>query len=218
MRRALTIGLAAGLLAATLSFVAARSRQAEPVAPASTLPREDILVTLSAMGLDPIGRPLRRGPYYVLHAFDRRGVEVRVVADAQLGDILSVVPVRNVAVVSPNDRAPRIIHVPQPGEERASVPDRDEPEADSDDDDAEAAPPPRRVLPKPQTRKETPPAPRRDLSKAPSSAERRTVLSAPPPHPNSLTPIYPTPRFSATAPPVGSTLPDESKADGQQAQ
>jgi hypothetical protein len=190
MRKALTIGLAAGLLAATLSFVAARSRQQD--APAYVLPSKDILVTLSAMGLDPIGQPLRRGPYFVLHAYDRRGIEVRVVADAQLGDILSVVPVRNVAVVSPNDRAPRIIHVPQPGEERASVPDRDEPEADSDDDDAA----PRGVVPKPQTRKETPaPAPRRDLSKVPSPAEGRTVLSAPPPA-NSLTPIYPTPRFA----------------------
>jgi hypothetical protein len=190
MRKALTIGLAAGLLAATLSFVAARSRQQD--APAYVLPSKDILVALSAMGLDPIGQPLRRGPYFVLHAYDRRGIEVRVVADAQLGDILSVVPVRNVAVVSPNDRAPRIIHVPQPGEERASVPDRDEPEADSDDDDAA----PRGVVPKPQTRKETPaPAPRRDLSKVPSPAEGRTVLSAPPPA-NSLTPIYPTPRFA----------------------
>ncbi|HEY6831662.1 MAG TPA: hypothetical protein VI251_04160 [Pseudolabrys sp.] len=192
MRKALTIGLAAGLLAATLSFVAARSRQQD--APAYVLPSKDILVTLSAMGLDPIGQPLRRGPYFVLHAYDRRGIEVRVVADAQLGDILSVVPVRNVAVVSPNDRAPRIIHVPQPGEERASVPDRDEPEADSDDDDDDAAP--RGVVPKPQTRKEAPAAPRRDLSKVPSPAEGRTVLSAPPPPANSLTPIYPTPRFT----------------------
>jgi hypothetical protein len=196
MRKALTIGLAAGLLAATLSFVAARSRQQD--APAYVLPSKDILVTLSAMGLDPIGHPLRRGPYFVLHAYDRRGVEMRVVADAQLGDTLSVVPVRNVAVVSPNDRAPRIIHVPQPGEERASAPERDEPKADSDDDDDDdhAAPPPRGVVPKPQTRKEAPAAPRRDLSKVPSPAERRTVLSAPPPPANSLTPIYPTPRFT----------------------
>jgi hypothetical protein len=193
MRKALTIGLAAGLLAATLSFVAARSRQQD--APAYVLPSKDILVTLSAMGLDPIGQPLRRGPYFVLHAYDRRGIEVRVVADAQLGDILSVVPVRNVAVVSPNDRAPRIIHVPQPGEERASVPDRDEPEADSDDDDDDDAAP-RGVVPKPQTRKKAPAAPRRDLSKVPSPAERRTVLSAPPPPANSLTPIYPTPHFA----------------------
>jgi hypothetical protein len=210
MRTALTIGLAAGLLAATLSLVAARSQP--PVAPAGLQPVDEILATVSEMGLVPAGKPLRRGPYYVFHAYDRHGLEVRVVADAQLGDILSVVPAGPVALVSPKDRPPRIIHVPQPGESNASVPDRDEPEADSDADDDDAAPPPRRVVPKPQTRHETP-APRRDLSKA--ADDRRTLLAAPP-GPNSLTPIYPTPRFTEkpetaekiTAPPSDETKPD----------
>ena len=212
MRTALIIGLAAGLLAATLSLVAARSQPPQPVAPADLRPIDEILVTASQMGLVPAGKPLRRGPYYVFHAYDRRGLEVRVVADAQLGDILSVVPAGPVALVSPKDRPPRIIHVPQPGESNASVPDRDKPEADSDADEDDAAPPPRRVLPKPQSRQETP-APRRDLSKEPSAADRRTMLNAPPPSPNSLTPIYPTPRFTekpetAEAPPSAEPKPN----------
>jgi hypothetical protein len=177
MRTALTIGLAAGLLAATLSLVAARSQP--PIAPADLQPIDEILATASEMGLVPVGKPLRRGPYYVFHAYDRRGLEVRVVADAQLGDILSVVPAGPVALVSPKDRPPRIIHVPQP-----------------------------------QARQETSAAPRRDPSKA--AADRRTVLAAPPPGPNSLTPIYPTPRFTekpetaetTTASPSGETQSD----------
>jgi hypothetical protein len=195
MRTALTIGLAAGLLAATLSLVAARSQPPQPIAPADLQPIDEILASVSEMGLVPVGKPLRRGPYYVFHAYDRRGLEVRVVADAQLGDILSVVPAGPVALVSPNDRPPRIIHVPQPGESNASVPDRD------------------RVVPKPQARKDNP-APRRDLGKA--EVDRRTVLSAPPPPANSLTPIYPTPRFTEkpeTAETITTTTPSETKPD-----
>jgi hypothetical protein len=210
MRTALTIGLGAGLLAATLSLVAARSQPPQPIAPADLRPLDEILVTASQMGLVPAGKPLRRGPYYVFHAYDRRGLEVRVVADALLGDILSVVPAGPIALVSPKDRPPRIIHVPQPGESNASVPDRDEPEADSDADEDDAAPP-RRVLPKAPSRQETPAVPRRDLSKA--EADRRTMLDVPPPSPNSLTPIYPTPRFTekpeaAEAPASGESKPD----------
>jgi hypothetical protein len=189
MRTALTIGLGAGLLAATLSLVAARSQPPQPVAPADLRPVDEILVTASQMGLVPAGKPLRRGPYYVFHAYDRRGLEVRVVADAQLGDILSVVPAGPIALVSPKDRPPRIIHVPQARESNASVPDHGEADSDADEEDAA---PPRRVTPK--SRQETPAAPRRDLNKA--EADRRTMLNAPPPAPNSLTPIYPTPRFT----------------------
>ncbi|HEY2756803.1 MAG TPA: hypothetical protein VGJ01_13840 [Pseudolabrys sp.] len=154
----MTIGLAAGLLAATLSLVAARSQPPQPVAPADLRPIDEILAIASEMGLVPAGKPLRRGPYYVFHAYDRRGLEVRVVADAQLGDILSVVPAGPVALVSPKDRPPRIIDVPQPQSHQDN------------------------------------PAPRRDLGRA--EADQHTLLTAPPPSPNSLTPIYPTPRFT----------------------
>jgi hypothetical protein len=60
---------------------------------------------------------VRRWPYYVLHAYDPRGIEVRVVVDAQFGDILSVAPARPFATAyAPRyERGARIIHVPQTG-------------------------------------------------------------------------------------------------------
>jgi hypothetical protein len=75
-----------------------------------------LLATLRDMGLDPVMEPLRRGPYYVLHALDPYGVEVRIVADAELGDIVSLVPVEPIYGYAPfYVRAPRIIHVPDGG-------------------------------------------------------------------------------------------------------
>jgi hypothetical protein len=62
----------------------------------------------------PTTQALRRGPYYVLHAVNARGLEVRVVTDAQLGDIISISPL----VLPRYDSGPRIIHVPQPGRTR----------------------------------------------------------------------------------------------------
>ena len=99
------------------------------------------------------------------------------------------------------DGGPRIIHVPQPGEENASVNDRDEPEAGNGDDVEELAPPPRkRVAPKPQRRSDAPPEPRRKpFSSSPPlpPSQRRTVLSAPPPGAQGPTPIHATPRFDS---------------------
>ncbi len=57
-----------------------------------TAARDDILAAVRYFGLDPEGPVVRRGGYYVLHAFDGTGVELRVVADAQFGDILFMGP------------------------------------------------------------------------------------------------------------------------------
>ena len=110
------MGVVGAALAATLTFVTAGSFKREPVSAASVLLAYDIVTAMRAMGLNPIGEPVRRGSYYVMHAYDPRGVEVRVVADAQFGDILSVVPARalNTAYAPRYERGPRIIHVPQP--------------------------------------------------------------------------------------------------------
>jgi hypothetical protein len=163
------------------------------------------------MGLNPISEPLRRGPYYVLHATDRRGTELRVVADSQSGDILSIAPAQNGA--SPHyQRAPHIIHVPQTDDrdertnDRASVNDRDEPAVTNDDDEEEAPPPPQRRITTPQVR--TTPVPRRVTPRWPLRSDtppssppgpRRAVLSAPPPPAEGPTPIRPTPRFNSKA-------------------
>ncbi len=194
MKKALTIILAWGSLIFMLSFVAAGSWKREPVTEADALPAYEILTTVRQMGLNPIHEPVRRGPYYVLHAYDPRGIEVRVVADAQFGDILSVLPAQavNSAYAPAYQRGPRIIQVPQPRDDRASVNDRDQPAASSDDDEEPvAAPPLRRSAPLPQ-RRSAAPEPRRNkkISDAPLPSEpRRAVLSAPPPPAEGPTPI-----------------------------
>lgn len=115
MKKSLTIGLAATLLAVTVSFAAAGTYQREPMSAAGMLPAYEILTTVRALGFDPTTPAFRRGPYYVLHAYDRSGVKVRVVADAQLGDIVSIKPV----FVPHYDAGPRVIHVPQLGDSQS---------------------------------------------------------------------------------------------------
>ncbi len=109
MKKSLTIGLAATLLAVTVSFAAAGTYRREPMSATGMLPAYEILTTVRALGYDPTTPAFRHGPYYVLHAYDQYGVKVRVVADAQLGDIVAIRP-----VFAPRyDAGPRIIHVPQ---------------------------------------------------------------------------------------------------------
>jgi hypothetical protein len=200
----LTIGVVGAALAATLTFVTAGSFKREQITGADALPAYEIVTTVRAMGLNPISDPVRRGPYYVLHAYDPRGVEVRVVADAHFGDVLSVAPARAfyTAYAPRYDRGPRIIHVPQPGDrdDRASVNDRDQPAVSNDNDDVEVAPPRRRAAPPPQRRSATPSLPqRRSDAPPPPPGPRRNVLSAPPPPAEGPTPIRPTPRFNSNA-------------------
>jgi hypothetical protein len=138
------------------------------------------------------------------------------------GEVLSVSPVAQPTVYAPRyDFGPRIIHVPQPGEEdAASVPHVRRVMPDDDDDAEERATPPRRQsAPRPQRQKtsDTPPAPRRKpynvaVPERPAPAERRTVLRAPV-H-DGPTPVKPTPRFAKETgakfpppPPPGYTPP-----------
>ncbi len=104
LKKLLTIGLAGVAVVATLTMAAAHD----------VLPPAEILATVRSMGLGPTGELRRRGPFYVLHAYDPRGLEVRVVADAQFGDILSITPARELVdfYVPAYIRGPRIIHVP----------------------------------------------------------------------------------------------------------
>jgi len=134
MKTALTIGLA--IAAAGLSLAAARPLQAEPVTAAAVLPTSDILGIVREMGFAPHAPVRRRGPYYVLHAVDLRGVELRIVADAQFGDILWVTPAYPYYYVPAYVRAPHIIHVPPRGEAKPRK-------------RSEAAPPPKSAAKKP---------------------------------------------------------------------
>jgi len=205
VKKRLTIAIVAGALAAATSLAAAGyyQRQRAQVTAPDALPASEILNKVGALGFRPTTQALRRGPYYVLHAVDRRGVEVRIMADAQLGDIVSVAP-----VLAPRfNGGPRIIHVPQPGErsERPGNYEDEEAAVPEGNDDDEAAPPPpprprRPIVKRPSERTAAPP-PR--ASAEPKSEPKplgppRTLLSAPPPPPEkSLTPIYPTPKFDA---------------------
>jgi hypothetical protein len=140
---------------------------------------------------------------------------VRVVADAQFGDILSVAPAKalNAAYAPRYDRSPRIIHVPQPGgrDDRTSINQRGGPALSNEDDDEEiASPPRRRVPPKPQQRSDEPrrkpfsasPSPQRRSDAPPPPGPGRAVLSAPPPPAEGLTPVRPTPRFNSKSDPI----------------
>ena len=187
-------------------------RQRAQVTAADALPAYEILNAVRSLGFQPTTQALRRGPYYVLHAIDPRGIEVRVVADAQLGDIVSAAP-----VLAPRfNGGPRIIHVPQPGErdDRANTTyETDENSTADDNDDADIdqpAPPPRRPVRHPYQRMEAPPArasteppPARPKPEPKPLGPPRAVLSAPPPPAGtSLTPIYPTPKFDAKSEPA----------------
>jgi len=200
VKKRLTIALASLALAASVSASAADPYGRNKTAGPAKSP-EEIFGAARAFGLNPFTEPVRRGPYYVLRAFDRRGLEVRVVADAQFGDIISVSP-----VYAPRyDAGPRIIHVPQPGEyydERADLPRRESggiPRHQrggyvTGEETIEPAPPPparSREIERPQRRSEKP--------LPPPPKQRRTVLTEPPPpDPNrALSPIYPTPDFGA---------------------
>lgn len=203
MKWALTIAVAGAALAATLSFVAADSTQRAPVPEAVELPAYEIIATVRAQGLAPIGELALRWPYYVLHATDPRGIEVRVVIDAQFGDILSVAPANPLATAhAPSyERGARIIHVPQAGE-------RDEPAAANDDAAKEVAPPaspaPRRATPRSKPRSDAAPVAKRrgNGPPPPPPGPRRTVLSAPPPPAEGPSPIHPTPHFNSKTEPV----------------
>jgi hypothetical protein len=57
------------------------------------LPPYEILAIVRSAGLDPVSRPARQGPVYVLRALNPAGQEVRVVVDAGMGRIVKIVAV-----------------------------------------------------------------------------------------------------------------------------
>ena len=107
--------LAAAIVAGGLLGVAAHAQPPDLGAPSiGILPPPDILESVRYLGLDPKGEPVLRGAYYVMHAYDRAGIELRVVADAQFGDVLFMAPALNTSLTPPYVRAARIIQVAPP--------------------------------------------------------------------------------------------------------
>lgn len=229
MKKAITIGLAALALGVPLTYVIAASRYAEPVTPADTRPVYELFDRLRMLELEPQGQPVRRGPYYVLHAIDARGRTLRVVADAELGDILSIAPVHGPGWQLQG--GPRIIHVPDPNEVQDARTDEDI-DARTHVDEPEDARPSTRRRPRhlrPVQRKadipppKHEPAPRRSPGSAPAPkpadppvGERRNLISAPPGEARApavdsdgLSPVYPNPRFT---PPNDKLMPPSADA------
>jgi hypothetical protein len=230
MKKAITIGLAALAVGVPLTYVIAASRHTATNQAAVMTPASDLLNRLRMLELEPQGQPVRRGPYYVLHAADARGRSLRVVADAEVGDILSISPAR--AAGWRTYGGPRIIHVPDPDDVQDARLEEDwAVDAPADVDEIDDARPPQHVRPVqrkadiPAARHE--PAPRRSLSSAPAPApkpaepaasERRNLINAPPAQArppidnDGLTPVYPTPRFSA---PTDKAMPPPADAKAE---
>lgn len=203
MKRALTIALAGAAFAAALSVAAADPLRRGLLTDVVALPSYEIVANVRARGLAPISELSLRWPYYVLHAYDPRGIEVRVVLDAQFGDILSVTPARPLATAyTPRyERGPRIIQVPQVGQS-------DEPAGPSEDEvEEELAPPapatPRRTTPRPRSRSEAAPiAKPRHAPLPPAPTTRRNVLSAPPPPVATSPPLQQSTRANSRTEPI----------------
>jgi hypothetical protein len=61
-----------------------------PMMPVGPMPAEDVFEMVRAMGLEPIGRPVRNGPYLIQRASDFYGKPMRVTIDAARAQVVSV--------------------------------------------------------------------------------------------------------------------------------
>jgi hypothetical protein len=102
VKKPLAIWAGLGLLAIGAAGAArAQTVYADPGLSEPALPPYEIMSIVRSTGLAPLTRPMRRGPYYVLVAVDRVGRQMRVVVDAQLGDIVNLRPALAVASYGP---------------------------------------------------------------------------------------------------------------------
>ncbi len=88
--------------AVVLTLASAATLDAQPVMQPfypgfAGLPPYEIVALVRSAGLDPVSRPVRQGPVYVLRALNPAGQEVRVIVDARIGRIVKV------AAVAPTD-------------------------------------------------------------------------------------------------------------------
>jgi hypothetical protein len=66
-----------------------------------TMPPREIMRMLRQTGFEPMSRPMRRGPNYVVFAIDNRDREVRLEIGAHTGAIVSVTPMQTAARMPP---------------------------------------------------------------------------------------------------------------------
>ena len=86
-----TLAAAAAALGQPMAPAGAAERGAR--AASKVLPSYEILTIVRSAGLNPLGRPTRKGASYMLRAVDTGGQEVRVVVDGRVGEVISVTPV-----------------------------------------------------------------------------------------------------------------------------
>jgi hypothetical protein len=165
-------GLLLGAVPASAQYI---PRPVVPIGPPSGY---DVAEIVHAMGLDPIGAPMRNGPFFVQRAVDDLGRVLRVTVDARRSQVIAVeaigpVPYGRFAGYGPHRR-------PYPG--YAAFPS-------DDDDDFDLAPPgsimgarmppdavtpsapPRAATPKPVTKSaNAAPVPRKRPAAAPQGA------------------------------------------------
>ncbi len=199
MNKRLTIGIVLTALAGTMSYVAAGPYDHRHAVAAMRVPPNEILTSVREIGLSPITRAYPRGPYYVLHALDPGGTELLVVADATLGDIVSIEPVYRPRYFA----GPRIIHVPRPSEHSERDSDGGEAALPAEEGDAHvlSAPPRHRALRPPAHRKAHRPVRHKAHRAAPppharKARARRSIGSAPPQPHRVMSPDYPTPTYA----------------------
>jgi hypothetical protein len=80
-------------LALLVSAPIAGAEERLPVAPdvpPGSLAAQEILSRIRSGGFDPVGQPVRRGPRYEVAAVDPYELDVRLIVDAQTGQILAV--------------------------------------------------------------------------------------------------------------------------------
>jgi hypothetical protein len=112
--------------------------------PGARIHPQEVEAMVREMGLQLIARPRPRGPFWVAHALDRRGREVRVLVDGFSGRVVDVLrrptPPRDVVTAPPTRRfdpddgpAPRVYRE-RPMPPQAAVPEDDDNDDNSDDE------------------------------------------------------------------------------------
>jgi uncharacterized membrane protein YgcG len=169
------VKLALHVVALLLSLASFETLSAQPFfAPVGSLPPYEALAIVRSKGLDPVSRPVRQGPVYVLRALNPGGQEFRVMVDATTGRIVKVVAVAptDPGGFAPPASIPSVRTVPDgngPNPRMAVVP------PDSDDDFEPLHPAPAVAAPKTPSRtagKPAPPLPRprpKEIAAAPAA-------------------------------------------------
>jgi hypothetical protein len=161
------VGLAVASLLLGAAPASAQYYIPRPLAPIGPLPAQDVTEIVQAMGLDPVGPPLPRGPFYLQRATDDFGRMLRVTVDARRSQVIAVEPAG----------APRPPYGRYAGYPAYAVPD----------DDADLAPPGSIMAPRAQPPRQAAVTPHPVLPPQTAASQRRiktaTVTPARPPVP-----------------------------------